>query len=92
MRPALIHKYELGVLKRAPVLMPAGAQVLSVGCQGSRLVLWAKHCPLMKGMFHRYFEVRATGQEFKEADTDSFIGTVLMQNGSLVFHVFEVAP
>lgn len=67
--------------------MPAGAHALSVEFQRGTLCLWALVDP-HANMVKRRVVVLGTGHVAEIDDGLQFIGTVLMMEGDLVFHVF----
>jgi len=79
------------------VPMHSGAKVLSAGCQGSDLVIWAEvlsDSPIVT----RKIRVIGTGWNLDTIDGDcnhpflgNFIGTVQFRDGTgLVFHLFDL--
>jgi hypothetical protein len=89
-----IYKYTLNIEDEPILLLPAGAQILSVNSQetrnGEKLFLWALVDPETKET-GRYFRIYGTGHPIDEADLSRlrFIGTVSMRGGALIWHVFE---
>ena len=79
-----IWKYTLN--PATSIEMPIGSQLLSVHEQKSEICLWALVDP-ERDMEVRHFRVFGTGH--KIPDKQAFIGSGLLNNGSLVFHVFE---
>ena len=82
-----IYKYDMPILDMWTVLMPVGAEVLSVGVQEGRLRLWAMvetTAPVME----RVFYVCGTGNPVNIGSA-RFIGTVQMD--FFVWHIFEAA-
>lgn len=80
-----IWKYQLdetGVME-----MPEGAQVLSAQMQHDWPVVWAKVDPRAPIKTKR-LGVYGTGHAMPD-DPGRFIGTFQMDNGALVFHVFD---
>lgn len=87
-----VWKFVLTLVDRPVVEMPAGAQVLSVAVQGDQVCLWARVDPDEPKEL-RHFRCLGTGHAFSEADQDTlgrFVGTVLLMDGGLVFHLFEL--
>ncbi len=83
-----IWKFPLAVDDNAVCHMPEGARVLTVAVQTGAPWLWAivdRHAPLEK----RRFAVRGTGHDLDAVG--DYIGTFMLDGGSLVFHVFEAA-
>lgn len=71
--------------------LPRSAQVLSVHMQSGSAFMWVLLDPdYPKTM--RTFHVVGTGQRVVELDMFIFIGTFLMENDSLVWHLFEERP
>ncbi len=67
--------------------VPCGAKILSVACQCDQICMWALVDPEAEKEL-RLFAVYGTGHKVPD-NPGTFIGTVLMHGGSLVFHVFE---
>jgi len=83
-----IFKYFLDtsiINKTQIVAMPAGANVLSVGVQRSRLCVWAE-IDEKNAEKPIYFYIAFTGCEVP--DRSKFIGTC--QLGSYVLHIYEL--
>lgn len=83
--PKTIWKFLLepnGVTK-----MPAGAEVLSVQMQDDHPVVWAMVNPDEMTVVTQ-LGVYGTGHTVPD-DPGQFIGTFQMQDGALVFHVFQ---
>ena len=81
-----VYKYEiLGATTVLP--MPAGAQLLSVHNQHERICVWAlvdTEAPEVE----RVFRLVGTGHPYDD-EGGTFVGSVLMQDGYYVFHVFD---
>lgn len=69
--------------------MPVGARVLSVQAQFGRPCLWVMVDPDAPAIVERRFVIKTTGEKF-HADNLEFVGTVQVQNGAIVLHIFEV--
>jgi len=82
-----IHKYVLSPDK-LNIEMPLGAIVISVDEQYGKICLWAEVDP-DKTTTTRYFQVYGTGHTIN-AVNQSFIGTVKLNGGQLIFHVYEL--
>ena len=88
---SVIYKYELEPKQVQDLMMPVGAKILHVANQFEKICLWAlvdrlaEHKP-------RRFVIFLTGEQDFEAEKSNYLGTVLMQNGVLVLHVFEPLP
>lgn len=86
-----IYKYPMPVPSDLDVLdMPAGARVLSVAVQDGVPCVWALVDPAAP-LRPRAFAWRGTGHDASGLEAARFVGTVLMADGRLVFHLFEVA-
>lgn len=68
--------------------MPKGAEILSVGNSFNRPVLWAR-VDIDKESARRGFRIFFTGEDFPQEDEGHFIGTVIMDSGNLVIHVYD---
>ncbi len=82
-----IYKYVLESPAET-INLPAGAKPLSVGVQGSQVVLWVLLDPKATEHKLRTFETYGTGWDVPDAEGLVPVGTVQLPNG-LVFHVFE---
>lgn len=78
-----IYKYDL---KRI-VLMPDGAEILSLQMQDGDPRLWAKVDP-DRPQVARHFEWYGTGHPISD-NPGAYVGTIQARIG-LVFHVFEI--
>lgn len=83
---SVIYKYELFPGQDQKLILPTGAQVLSVGNQKGVIALWAK-CNLNMSSETRSFDVIGTGWVLDISNRE-FIGTVQIEQ--YVWHVFEV--
>jgi hypothetical protein len=84
-----IYKYKLHP-DTDGVYMPKGAQVLYAREQGDDICVWAlvdidDPAPSEP----RRFSVYGTGHEIRLSDPGRYVGSAHLQNGALVFHVFE---
>lgn len=79
-----VFKYDIPHEDECQIDMPAGAELLSVGCQIDGLKLWARVDP--RAPFEtRVFKLRGTGHEIEESC--AYVGT--MFEGPFVWHLFE---
>jgi len=83
-----IWKFELPMHDRVTITMPVGAEVLHMAAQGDTICLWAR-VDRDSGLEQRRFHVIATGQEHEKLP-EFYLGTVLLLDGRLVLHVFEL--
>lgn len=72
------------------VALPQGAQPLSVNTQDGMPMMWSRVDPKAE-MEEKHLYVAGTGEELPWG-LGEFVGTFLLDEGRLVFHVFEVAP
>jgi hypothetical protein len=68
--------------------MPAGAEVMAVHMQHGQPQMWALVDPSRPAEARR-FRIAGTGHPINE-QIEQYVGTFLMYEGELVFHVFEV--
>jgi hypothetical protein len=87
-----IFKYQLELTDAQMVALPKGAIVRHVARQGEgrgeRLCLWCEVDPDAPAEW-RTFAVRGTGHPFDVRPGDAYLGTVHLDSGRLVFHVYE---
>ena len=82
-----IYKYEISPLHTA-IEMPKGAELLSVKTQNNTPCLWAL-VDTDQPPEDRFLVVFGTGHPV--VNHGKYLGTFLIENDSLVFHVFEDA-
>ena len=91
-----VFKYELNVIDEQTVLLPEGAEILSVQFQddqhwSNRLFIWALVDDAVSvPKFERAIRIHGTGHPVSPNLNLRFIDTVQTAGGQLVFHVFEV--
>lgn len=84
-----VWKYKLK--QQITLKIPMGAEILSTHVQRNSACIWARVNPEAT-LETRHFIIVGTGHEISDRYAESkFIGTVLMDHGAFVFHVFEVA-
>lgn len=82
-----IWKFPVPVADEFSIKMPHGAELLMVAPQDDQVCLWARVRPANM-IQKRHFILRGTGHPI---DFDSkHIGSFLLRNGTLVFHLFEI--
>ncbi len=87
---SVIWKYEIGIGDGIQIVdMPFGARVMTAQMQVSTLCLWAMVEPSER-LTRRTFIVYGTGHRIGDDDALTYVGTVQVHGGALVFHVFEV--
>lgn len=84
-----IYKYQLDLIIGIPqsVDMPIGSEILSVKEQYNEVVLYALVDPT-RDKRSRKIVIIATGQEYENLHASQYIGTVSLDRGILMFHVF----
>jgi hypothetical protein len=86
-----IFKFPAPITGRFDLSLPANVSILSVAMQHETPCIWAI-VDDQEARWNRSFAWFGTGQPIPEESDErlAFIGTVLIENGSLVFHLFEV--
>jgi hypothetical protein len=82
-----IWKFPLPLEAHQVVYMPLGSKILSVGEAMSKAFMWAEVFPA-NGVEGRCISMYGTGLQIPDIPGE-FIGTLLMHNGSIEFHVYE---
>jgi hypothetical protein len=84
-----IHKTSL-VPGANTLFVPAGTKFLSVGNQNNKPVIWYQFPTKNKLNFSKMTIVQCimTGQDYDLRPLTKFIGTVLLDDGHFVLHVF----
>lgn len=85
-----VYKYLLQVANSQTLMLPEGAQILSVQEQHGDVQLWAL-VDTSRELTPRYIAIHGTGHEVYDGDL-THISTFQMRGGSLVFHAFEFLP
>ncbi len=85
-----IWKYELLPITGAPFLMniPDGAEILHVDEQREEVCIWAL-VDIDATPVSRSFAIFGTGQSVAD-NPMKYLGTAKLDNGNLIFHVFEL--
>jgi hypothetical protein len=88
----VIYKYKIemsGSTIDRIVKLPKHADIISVGVQFNEIFIWAIVIPA-HDLEDRVFRVYPTGMEIPLCEKmGEFLGSVLLFDGNLVFHVFE---
>jgi len=85
-----IWKFPLEITDLQEVLMPKGAEILTVQMQEQTLCIWAKVNPEKEFETEiRKIRIIGTGHKFNDENL-KYIGTTQMYGGGLIWHVFEV--
>lgn len=84
-----VFKYEIPMTIKSVIPLPAGAEILHVAAQGDVPMLWARvdtEAPIEP----RRFLFLGTGFPFPDdAGGYEHIGSMLVRDGALVWHLFE---
>lgn len=83
-----VYKYPVQADDYFEVMMPAGAQVLTVQLQYGDAQMWALVNPDAPLRVYR-FRLAGTGHPIRETNL-TYIGTFQAMGGGLVFHLFEI--
>ena len=86
-----IYKYPLRITDVQNISLPIGAEILTVQAQNDIPCLWALVNPNEKGTEIRTFEIFGTGHPvgYDMGVSRNYISTFQINDGSLVFHIFE---
>ncbi len=86
-----IYKYSLAVKDFQDVLLPIGAEILTVQVQGENACMWALVNPNETQKENRNIEIFGTGHPigYGMGISRKYISTFQMHGGQLVFHAFE---
>ena len=84
-----IWKFELTTTDEQVVTMPAGADILSAQVQHGTICLWALVDDSQSTSEQRRINIYGTGHAVGHA-IGRFVGTVMLDDGNIVLHVFEV--
>ena len=84
-----VYKYSLRVTDSQVITLPKGSKILSVGEQHGNIRLWALVDTTEPEAEQHTIIVHGTGHNANDVEGATFIGTVFLADGSLVFHVFE---
>jgi len=82
-----IFKYELDITDSQVLMIPSGAEILTVQTQYETPKLWAL-CDPKRILESRIIYIFGTGNQIPEGNF-KYISTFQMRDGRLVFHVFE---
>ncbi len=83
-----VWKFPLRDDSEAIIRMPKGAQVLSVQVQDGQPMVWALVDAQEKPV-RRKFWVVGTGWTVNPDGLGTFVGTIQLAGGALVFHIFD---
>lgn len=92
MADLVVWKWPIPAEARFSIEMPKDARLLHVDVQRMEACLWALVDP-DAGTEMRHFQLVGTGhREVASADAHRHVGSVLLADGALVFHLFETRP
>lgn len=83
-----VFKYPIVEPPGSAIPMPAGARILTAQIQHGVLCLWAEVDTNEKRVEGRNIEIFGTGHEMP-AGNRTYIGTVQMMEGTLIWHIYE---
>lgn len=83
-----IHKQKLEIVDIQKIKIPIVSKILSVNNQKENLCIWYA-CDVRSEMKTITIWIFGTGHPIPPSFEGEFIGTVLMANGDLVWHVFR---
>lgn len=84
-----IWKYPLTVMNEQTLILPPGAQLLTVQVQDERPCLWALVDERAPSRQMRHLAIYGTGHPLPE-NPGTYIGTFQLRGGAFVGHVFEL--
>jgi len=84
-----IHKYPMPINRMVSIMLPEAARVLTVQVQKGRTCIWAMVDTEMR-MVPREFAWYGTGHPISSPRNKEYVGTVQLDGGDLIFHLFEV--
>lgn len=87
----IIYKYT--ITPNCIISMPEGSRILCVKEQEDNIRLWALADPTFTVFIERRFLTVPTGSVFEVDNLTTgieYIDTVSLENGRLIFHIFEV--
>jgi hypothetical protein len=85
---ATVWKFPLQVTDHQKVEMPRGASILYIAAQFEQPCIWAL-CNTTAPKVWRTFATVGTGHPAPELNEGRHVGSYMLRNGNLVFHVFE---
>ena len=87
----VIWKFPLYLGDNAIGVPDVDARILSLQMQGDTPTLWILLDPSAKTPITRYFKFYGTGHTTQDP-IGAYIGTVQLEGGRYIFHLFEVTP
>ena len=83
-----IWKYNIRIDDVQIIEMPKTARLLSVQIQHKMVAIWVMVNPKLP-MVNRIIKMAGTGHDMSSRIMGDFLGTIQIENGALVFHVFD---
>jgi hypothetical protein len=84
-----VYKYPIPMEDTFGVFLPIGAEILAIQVQREMPVFWAEVDPGSEPE-RRRFRVVGTGYPLPDAEVRKYLGTFQLDDGDLVFHLFEI--
>lgn len=85
-----IFKYPVPAMDKFELELPEGAKILSFQTQRNNICIWALVNPDAQTV-RRQFRLAGTGHSiYHQKSQLKFIGTTKLQDGDLIFHLFEI--
>lgn len=86
-----VFKYPIKMGDYFDVCLPKGAKILKIDCQFNNPQMWALVDPTRPNE-KRSFRIAGTGHPiYENSEQLNFIDTFKMNDGALIFHIFEVS-
>lgn len=83
-----IFKYTLPIIDKQEITLYAGSTILSVENQYETIVLYALVNDCVRGIEGYTILIHGTGHNANDIEGCNFVGTVKLQGGALMLHVF----
>lgn len=83
-----VFKYKIEPIDYQILKLPVGSNFLSVESQKDDIVLYAMVDDSQPNMMNIHIKVVGTGHDISDMRGFSFLGTVKLFDGTLMFHVF----
>ena len=83
-----IYKYPLELKDEQVILLPTGADILTVQAQMDHPCIWAMVNPTAPNDMALTIRIFGTGHPIQDSDRLEYIGTFQIYDGRLVFHAF----
>ena len=87
----LIWKYEIFRPGAFTLELPQGAKLLYVASQQNKPYMWFQVDPL-EDLERRRFVLLATGIQYAVTGRVDYHGSLQMDDGALIYHLFELEP